>query len=847
MQQPNTLFTSTTTLINKTELVSPENIERTHQTISRLLKQQRTLLGHLKELQDQLHNGHERTGVPEYRNETIAVKLQEHLNQVDSELHQKRKEQLAIFRELMKRKRRKQECFNWSSSKQLAFTRSLTVDYKILQPKSDLSSEPTITDSAEENLSLELSGPDSEESEKFLGDFLCAQSTSTYPTLPTSELIQSLSPRGTPGEQVQSQRAGDPICDRFHLFFQRTRGVFAVADGCNWGKRSLEAATRASGSFIEFSKRKLPKIRSSRVAGRYLLRAFGIAHNAISEGRRDIYEAGTATILAGVLFQLLPRPTPASPPSSSLSSSSSSSVPVQLVLPLPSSCLTSSPLRELPSVEDGQEENLKPSGDYMSQLREFVKNQNHQLQSQSQSQSQNDDSTNSHSQDLLEDDETEEDSSSGSNGPISPPVTRNTLRSSNGHTQKHGHGHGHSSNTKRSSHGSGVGPGAPCWVVVCGTVGDCKAFYWSASTQTVRDLTQGNRSDPLNASDCGGRLGPHLEGGRPDLRNFQLFQQRCWEGDLLMLMSDGIHDNLDPQYLGLSPDQVEFSLPKDTTWESLAPEVAVQLKSRFQTQLLQDRFRDLLRTGSQNSPKLPVLSAQVVNRWLLEHCQAVTSNSRAFMEKYPGRPLPPDYFNYPGKMDHSTVVTIRLRCARLGLLETIKGPPQTTFVLPAPVSNNLLFPSSLSSVHPSSTSVTLLAARSLPSLPSLASQPQPQPQPDQNNSNNHNSDQNNKKDNQISSRVRRLISPPSMRPVGTKSSIQSKRVEGYDSAPEMEVHLPRLTRQNSDVRRHSSMLAQKRIHRSDGGDEDSVSPPPMSKIPHPNVGLMISARPKSTR
>ena len=35
----------------------------------------------------------------------------------------------------------------------------------------------------------------------------------------------------------------------------------------------------------------------------------------------------------------------------------------------------------------------------------------------------------------------------------------------------------------------------------------------------------------------------------PDLRNLSLYYHEFEEGDLLLLMSDGVHDNLDPEVL----------------------------------------------------------------------------------------------------------------------------------------------------------------------------------------------------------------------------------------------------------------------------------------------------------
>ena len=37
----------------------------------------------------------------------------------------------------------------------------------------------------------------------------------------------------------------------------------------------------------------------------------------------------------------------------------------------------------------------------------------------------------------------------------------------------------------------------------------------------------------------------------PDLRNFELFSVGLNAGDLIIVVSDGVHDNFDPQMLGV--------------------------------------------------------------------------------------------------------------------------------------------------------------------------------------------------------------------------------------------------------------------------------------------------------
>lgn len=82
------------------------------------------------------------------------------------------------------------------------------------------------------------------------------------------------------------------------------------------------------------------------------------------------------------------------------------------------------------------------------------------------------------------------------------------------------------------------------FVFVFGSIGDCKAYHYSLAQRKLIEITKGNRGnshfDPRNP---GGRIGPHLEGGEPDISNFMLWTIPCQTSDLLVLVSDGVHDN----------------------------------------------------------------------------------------------------------------------------------------------------------------------------------------------------------------------------------------------------------------------------------------------------------------
>ncbi len=82
------------------------------------------------------------------------------------------------------------------------------------------------------------------------------------------------------------------------------RGIFSLADGCSWGRRPQEAAKKASHAFMEYLTQHLNDIVDIRDAGHFLLRAFDKASREIVQGKDDIWDAGTTTLLGGLLLEL---------------------------------------------------------------------------------------------------------------------------------------------------------------------------------------------------------------------------------------------------------------------------------------------------------------------------------------------------------------------------------------------------------------------------------------------------------------------------------------------------------------------------------------------------------------
>jgi serine/threonine protein phosphatase PrpC/uncharacterized FlaG/YvyC family protein len=333
-------------------------------------------------------------------------------------------------------------------------------------------------------LSVELTGSEvpSEGVRRLYSDIVCAQSVATYP-------------RDSLGCQI--------ICDWFkvRLFPRMNRAILAIADGCNWGMRPREAAQRACHAFVEFLSQPhiQSQIRDTQDCKHFLLRALSKAHDKILEGKSDPFDAGTTTLLGGMIIKI-----------------------------------------------------------------------------------------NEQDYDFDE------------------------------------------------------------WAFVCVSVGDCKAFVWNPNTQTVVDITHGNRNPNQEITDCGGRLGPHLRGGLPDLRNLACYFWPCKEGDVLLLVTDGVHDNFNPQVLGKLPSDVGLVVPNNE-WKNVDPEEANRIKTRFQL----DTLAAVLNRNKEKTPFFFTHS-------LIQHCFKITHKVRDYMEKNPTKAEPSDHSEYPGKMDHTTCIAYRV-------------------------------------------------------------------------------------------------------------------------------------------------------------------------------------------
>lgn len=195
------------------------------------------------------------------------------------------------------------------------------------------------------------------------------------------------------------------------------------------------------------------------------------------------------------------------------------------------------------------------------------------------------------------------------------------------------------------------------WGFVFANIGDCKAFIWRHASGEVSDITATNRcGSSNNASDPGGRIGPYLQ-GRPDLRNLVADFIPCNEDDIIIVVSDGVHDNLDPQSLGKSPTDCGLT---GTSWEELDSELVEKTKTTCRENMIRQFIDEQIKMHNKVSPA-------AISRALLNHAVATTLASRHFLETYRTE-LPCDYVRFPGKMDHTTCIAYRVCDVRATLI-----------------------------------------------------------------------------------------------------------------------------------------------------------------------------------
>lgn len=150
---------------------------------------------------------------------------------------------------------------------------------------------------------------------------------------------------------------------------------------------------------------------------------------------------------------------------------------------------------------------------------------------------------------------------------------------------------------------------------------------------------------------------------------------------MILIVSDGVHDNLDPQILGVSPKDLDNKTYGDVAdWKSFENDGDVE---KIKTAHMQKLMLDDLILGGEEDRKIrskifshgeeeSVLSPENITNRIMKYCLHVTGKGRQWMEQNPKEKLPMDYSSFPGKMDHATVIVVRVGEFEKDLLKALE-------------------------------------------------------------------------------------------------------------------------------------------------------------------------------
>ena len=492
-----------------------------------------------------------------------------------------------------------------------------------------------------------------------------------HPLIPTDKLKQNFSPYFSaissstyPYNKQKEKRDGEPICDKYRVLVSPNCIITALADGCNWGKQPCEAASRATKSFIDFISKNRFKAKTTNDLAKFCLQGIQMAHNAIIYKKFNEKQVGTTTLLGGILIRLAINDDPSLSPKMTESENLDISIIKNLDI-------------------QNSLEKRKSDGEYTNIIVENNEELNltkHQIRKIS----------SPPSYDFVNELRDKED--------IIPPIIEINLRQNDNLSLNLSEINSIESdyNTICISNENRIRK----WAFVVANIGDCKAYIWKNSTKEIELLLDKSREEnPLDPTDCGGRIGPFIEHNFPDLRNLTVNFRECEEGDIIFLCSDGIYDNFDPELLGKDPLKFGFQFDK---WQDMDVVDVSNCKNNYQIKKISKLLNNSLTnhkkiekndsSGSENSDqndkenntedsncnkseKIDIKSEkekgddntvddinfnpQYLVEKLIDHCFNVTESARKFLEEN-NRKLPKDYQKYPGKMDHSTIVAFRV-------------------------------------------------------------------------------------------------------------------------------------------------------------------------------------------
>ncbi|GAB1218748.1 hypothetical protein ENUP19_0003G0035 [Entamoeba nuttalli] len=176
------------------------------------------------------------------------------------------------------------------------------------------------------------------------------------------------------------------------------------------------------------------------------------------------------------------------------------------------------------------------------------------------------------------------------------------------------------------------------------SVGDCKTFFIKneQNVWTTEDLTYGSRLHAIGSNDPGGRIGIQGTNKRMDIRNAMVYHKILKWNDIIMVCSDGIHDNLEPQTRGFSPNEIQPELG-DIKWFKLKKEQIEEINRNYSLKFISEVASH-------------AVSVHQFHKMMMDAIIGVIVDRKKYMEDHPNNAVP-NVFS--GKLDHATLLLAR--------------------------------------------------------------------------------------------------------------------------------------------------------------------------------------------
>ena len=227
---------------------------------------------------------------------------------------------------------------------------------------------------------------------------------------------------------------------------------------------------------------------------------------------------------------------------------------------------------------------------------------------------------------------------------------------------------GSPSPSSSSSSSSSSSPSSSCfkwdWAFVGASLGDCKVYRYSRATEQVLEVTSDDQTK-ISLRDAGGHLGKECL-----LDNLTCYFCPLDEGDFIICLTDGVHDNLDPETLRIPPSSLGIDAD---SWRHVATVEGVNARRKFREM----RMSQVLGLNHLNNKSVG-LTPEMITERVLDYVKETTEDLRGGEEK--GAVLQRDWEildgeermkmkseviwaqkNAPGKYDHSTCLVIEVQ------------------------------------------------------------------------------------------------------------------------------------------------------------------------------------------